>query len=384
MPCNLGRRQRPTVVDTAVTAWLTTTPEYILPAMCTRPSTVCRVILLLLLCSAAAADSPPARIFGLLMEGCSGSTFVTHTARALLDCHLPHTSSAKTDAEILKREKAMKAMLRPALNGVHSDKGAALKEGDPNWWANVLHQLDTWAFSRNKTVVVKADLECGSEAISSWAPTLHRLGVPFVLGWRTNVLDRALCVIRDCLQGRSILSLGRRIDNATVDRDCMARRQTTGPPIGVRIDVSALRRSLSCDPVNGYPVLHQPSPSSSLAVLLEHGLGAASPVDTPTPAWAGRLVPAPLVLYEDLAAFQYFRANETSLLAKSIHAWSSLLTGWGVAHTTESVYHCLRNNFDTRPWPQPHLREVENAGAVIELLRHLGPKYEAMWRKSRS
>ena len=154
--------------------------------------------------------------------------------------------------------------------------------------------------------------------------------------------------------------------------DCFARRQKTGDPIVVRIDVPALQRSLE----------HGPGPSSSLAALLEHGLGGASPVETATPAGAERLVPAPLVEYEDLAAFQYFRTNETDLLAKSIHAWSSLLTGWGVAHTTESVSHCLRQNFDTRPWPQPHRPGVENADAVRELLHDLGPKYEAMWRTS--
>ena len=111
-------------------------------------------------------------------------------------------------------------------------------------------------------------------------------------------------------------------------------------------------------------------------------MGGAPPVETSTPAGAERPVPAPLVEYEDLAAFQYFRANETALLAKSIDAWSSLLTGWGVAHTTESVSHCLRKNFDTRPWPQPHRPGVENADAVRELLHDLGPKYEAMWRTS--
>ena len=273
----------------------------------------------------------------------------------------------------------MQAMQSLAPNGVEGDdKGAALKEGDPNWWASFLHRLDSWAFSLNKTVVVNADLHSGSEDISSWAPTMHRLGVPFVLGWRTNVLDRALCKIRDCF---SFLN-GRRVDNATDRRNCMARREQTGNPIVVRIDVPALQRSLEHGPVNGYPVLNQQSPSSSLAALLEHGLGGAPPVETSTPAGAERLVPAPLVEYEDLAAFQYFRANETALLAKSIDAWSSLLTGWGVAHTTKSVSHCLRKNFDTRPWPQPHRPGVENADAVSKLLHDLGPKYEAMWRTS--
>ena len=342
--------------------------------MCTSASAVWRVMLLL--CSAAAAVSPPAdaargtRIFGFLMEMCSGSTFVTHTTRALLDCHLPHTSTATFDGELLKRKnarQAMQAMQSLAPNGVEGDdKGAALKEGDPNWWASFLHRLDSWAFSLNKTVVINADLHSGSADISSWAPTMHRLGVPFVLAWRTNVLDRTLCVIRDCFSKK----MGRRVDNVT--RDCMARRQKTGNPIVVRIDVPALQRSLE----------HGHGPSSSLAALLEHGLGGAPPVETSTPAGAERPVPAPLVEYEDLAAFQYFRANETDLLAKSIHAWSSLLTGWGVAHTTESVSHCLRQNFDTRPWPQPHRPGVENADAVVELLHDLGPKYEAMWRTS--
>ena len=326
---------------------------------------------MLLLCSAAAAVSPPAdargtRIFGLLMEGCSGSSFVVQTARALLDCHLPHTTSATFKSELTKRSKAMEAMQSLAPNGVEGDdKGAALKEGDQNWWASFLHRLDSWAFSLNKTVVVKADLHFGSADISSWAPTMHQLGVPFVLGWRTNVLDRTLCVIRDCFSKK----IGRRVDNVT--SDCFARRQQTGNPI-VRINVPALQRSLE----------HGHGPNSSLAALLEHGLGGAPPVETSTPAGAERPVPAPLVEYEDLAAFQYFRANETDLLAKSIHAWSSLLTGWGVAHTTESVYYCLRKNVDTRPWPQPHRPGVENADAVLKLLHDLGPKYEAMWRTS--
>ena len=339
--------------------------------MCTSTSGTCRVMLLL--CSAAAAEvSPPAdaargtRIFGLLMEGCSGSSFTIRTARALLDCHLPHTTSATFSSELLKRPKAMQAMQSLAPNGVEgNDKGAALQEGDPNWWASFLHRLDSWTFSLNKTVVVNADLHSGSAHISSWAPTMHRLGVPFVLGWRTNVLDRTLCVIRDCFSKK----IGRRVDNVT--SDCFARRQQTGNPI-VRINVPALQRSLE----------HGHGPNSSLAALLEHGLGGAPPVETSTPAGAERPVPAPLVEYEDLAAFQYFRANETDLLAKSIHAWSSLLTGWGVAHTTESVSHCLRQNFDTRPWPQPHRPGVENADAVVELLHDLGPKYEAMWRTS--
>jgi len=351
-------------------------------------SAVWRVMLLL--CSAAAAVSPPAdaargtRIFGFLMEGCSGSSFVTQTTRALLDCHLPHTSSATFNGELLKREAAREAMQAMQSLWQHhlaqdafytdDDKGAALKEGDPNWWASFLQRLDSWAFSLNKTVVINADLHSGSADISSWAPTMHRLGVPFVLAWRTNVLDRTLCVIRDCFNNK----MGRRVDNVT--RDCMARRQKTGNPIVVRIDVPALQRSLF-GPMGIGPMGMGPS-SSLAALLLKHGLGGTPPVDTSTPAGAERLVPAPLVEYEDLAAFQYFRANETDLLAKSIHAWSSLLTGWGVAHTTESVSHCLRQNFDTRPWPQPHRPGVENADAVVELLHDLGPKYEAMWRTS--
>ena len=102
------------------------------------------------------------------MEGCSGSSFVTHIARGLLDCHLPHTTSATFNGELLKRPNAMQAMQSLAPNGVHgNDKGAALKEGDPNWWASFLHQLDSWAFSLNKTVVVKADLHSGNADISS-------------------------------------------------------------------------------------------------------------------------------------------------------------------------------------------------------------------------
>ena len=325
---------------------------------------------MLLLCSAVADVSPTARgtrIFGLLMEGCSGSSFATQTARALLDCHLPHTTSAIFTNELLKRKNAMEAMQSSLL-----PIGATLKDGDPNWWASFLHRLDTWALSVNKTVVVNADLHSGSANISSWAPTLQRLGVPFVVGWRINSLDRTLCDIRDCFSAR----YGRRIDNATDRRDCMARRQqpaNTGP-IVVRVDVPALQGVLKAQPLMGRP-------PSSVAALLKHGLGGAPPVDTSTPpAGAERLVPAPLVEYEDLAAFQYFRASETDLLAKSIHSWSSLLTGWGVVHTTESVYYCLRKNFDTRPWPQPHRPGVENADAVIKLLHDLGPKYEALWR----
>ena len=321
---------------------------------------------MLLLYSAAAALSPPAdargtRIFGLLMEGCSGSSFVTHTARALLDCHLPHTTSATFRNELLKPENAMQAMQSLTQNSVHGDdKGVA-----PNLWESFFHRLDAWAFSLNKTVVINADLYAGSADISSWAPTMHRLGVPFVLGWRTNVLDRALCRIRDCFGSRN----GRRIDNVT--ENCLERRKQTGSPIVVRTHVPVLQGFLT----------NQQSPSSRIATLLKHGLGAASP-NTSTPAGAERLVPAPLVEYEDLAAFQYFGANETGLLAKSIHAWSSLLTGWGVAHTTESVSYCLRKSFDTRPWPQPHRPGVENADAVITLLHNLGPEYEAMWRFS--
>ena len=321
----------------------------------------------------AVAVSPPAdargtRIFGLLMEGCSGSTFATRTARALLDCHLPHTPTAFA-GELLKPPKAskvMQAISSLAPNGVHGDdKGDAFESDDSNQWASFLHRLDSWAFSRNKTVVINADLYAGSADISSWAPTMRRLGVPFVLGWRTNVLDRALCRIRDCFGSRN----GRRIDNVT--ENCLERRKQTGSPIVVRTHVPVLQGFLT----------NQQSPSSRIATLLKHGLGAASP-NTSTPAGAERLVPAPLVEYEDLAAFQYFGANETGLLAKSIHAWSSLLTGWGVAHTTESVSYCLRKSFDTRPWPQPHRPGVENADAVITLLHNLGPEYEAMWRFS--
>ena len=62
----------------------------------------------------------------------------------------------------------MQAMQSLAPNGVEGDdKGAALKEGDPNWWASFLHRLDSWAFSLNKTVVVKADLHSGNADISS-------------------------------------------------------------------------------------------------------------------------------------------------------------------------------------------------------------------------
>ena len=67
-----------------------------------------------------------------------------------------------------KASKVMQAISSLAPNGVEGDdKGAALKRGDPNWWASFLHRLDSWAFSLNKTVVVKADLHSGNADISS-------------------------------------------------------------------------------------------------------------------------------------------------------------------------------------------------------------------------
>lgn len=117
------------------------------------------------------------RLYVLLMEGCSGSTFVIATARRLLHCAGVETSNLVRDYSEL---------LKPSTNPWYRAANGS--------WPAALESMQRVAADRGGAFLIKADLHSGSSPIHEWAPALRRLGGVVAEGHRVNRLDLLLCM----------------------------------------------------------------------------------------------------------------------------------------------------------------------------------------------
>ena len=217
------------------------------------------------------------------------------------------------------------------------------------------------------------------DRLAAHAEALRACGVAVANVWRSNVLDRLVCGVRDCFgfadgAGRAVWRNG---SDAAL---CFARRGSkksdgAEPPASgeylARLNTSALpallRSALQTPRLQAEAI-------GGLALRQADGDGHGDDDDDDEGGGGGNVDAA--VAYEDLAAFQY-DADAAAVNGRSLVAWSALLSAWGIAPRVDEIGALLLSRLGTYAAPAPHDETIANAvevRAVLEgdrELRHL-------------
>jgi len=296
----------------------------------------------------ATREQPP-RLLVLLMEGCSGSTFVTQTASQLLECAGTKVVAA---GELMKPRSA---------NGWWNDY---------HNWSLALEVMHRDAGEFGKAFIINTDIKSGSSPAAEWWPTIRNLGGRIVEGHRRNRLDMMLCMIRDCF------GLGPRMgylldEHGNRSNLCFARRGNSSTAANrVHLDLHQLQR----------PSMRKWSDDG----IMNNAAAAEGKEEATQPLQLHAEALAPLgvqnmaaATYEDLAAFQYPGADSSDELMRSLVAWQKLMAAWGVTHFTGKsatfrLRECLRRKLGTYKRPPASAEMIDNYKQALPVLARLG------------
>jgi hypothetical protein len=175
---------------------------------------------------------------------------------------------------------------------------------------------------------------------------LQKWNASSVVILRANVLDRAICTIRDCIQAGEYpgFEIGSRVPRQSKGKGntCFNRR-SAGQNVTVMANV------------------HVPN----LIRALQYSLRAED-------RWRDHLKQAglphdvPVFTYEALAAFQY---EEKGATTRSLEAWLQLLSAWGLNPDRKIVSEHLLAHANQRLSPGPHNASVLNFDELKEALQ---------------
>jgi len=277
------------------------------------------------------AGAPPPLLV-VLMEGCSGSTFVIGHSKSVAECLGYKAYPSKY--ELFKEDK---------------NRWYKQAEADGGGWTEALNAMAQDASRGNATIVINADFWSGSDISPLLTDSMHDLDTPFVVAYRRNVLDLAICNVRDCFHP------GKTLGYPTYDGEqsdlCFNRRFAD-------IDQAKYKAHLDVDKLVPF-MLEKEAESQAAAPRLERygytGGGAG-----------GRIQ---VVDYESLASLQYPDVRESGQYTTSVDAWERLLRTWRLPFTREKLEACLEPYVGTYHPPRPHATVVDNIEEVAHALK---------------
>lgn len=274
----------------------------------------------------ASSVQPPMLIF--VMDGCSGSSTTGHMLRDLIKCTSGWEYYDSEDGEAFKEKK------NPWFQ--------KLQDAHPDWnnthlWRETLGEWIDDVRSRNQTFYVDATHN-SRLLIDPELADLVRY-IPIVPAWRTNLIDRAICTVKDCFDNGAI---GHPVYKGERSELCFDRRR-------------ALKEKEQLD----YKVW------LDVDTLQDHldGLKQA-----PLSSVSGKKLP-PGVTYEKLMQVEYPDSNTTGEFEDGVQEWMTMLNGLQVPDVTaERVATCLQPRVGRwhRPWS--HRDELENFDEVRDSL----------------
>jgi len=274
----------------------------------------------------------PART--LIVDGCSGSTYMLSLSQRLLvahgvsvhavgegGCHkedlIKHIPKYLTDAE---KEKIKDLDLTQSL------------------------KLAVEAVQRNnETLFFKTNTQ-----LQSWDPSFQVMGTFFkdtgikaALVFRNNILDWNVCRIRDCFAGRA---LGHPVnENGVEDKACFERREDPTLSTWALVNPEKMVSEIKQTEIDRVETLKK---------LRELGLVTEE-------------------LYsEDLLSFELSSEG----LGRSVKGWKKILSSWGIAASTKIIEEVLTQEPLTGklPQPGPHSDVIYNIDEVESELRKNG------------
>lgn len=297
----------------------------------------------------AAAHNDPLSPRVLMMEDCSGSTFVQYVAIELLKAH--GVNIHYSDYEILK----------PAKN-------PAYRRHPENGMSGAMEHIFERAKKNGGTPVFK-----GEPAHFEKDPALTQMMVNHhtyvVHVYRNNVLDQAVCNVRDCFKTDGLLRGCYPVDDTGKrSHACFKRRFSDSVVEKAHLNVSGAVEWMqkSIDDNRALP-----------GMIAKWGFPRAQ-----------------TVTYEHLSAFQYTATPASYELSPgqcdfecSVREWCRLLVSWHVDADPRIVRRYLVefiSSGDAYGAPDPHAELIDNLGELRAAFSAAGPDFLHMIRESSS
>jgi len=275
----------------------------------------------------------------LYAKGCSGSTWVQKVARELMRLHGFCVSPVAYEP------------LNPT-----SDVKRLFSYDNATIGDSMQRATEYWG-KQGATLVYKGVGGLDSVFVRK---KMKRLGTYAAVVWRSNALDHAVCMVRDCFSDK----LGYAVDeHGSETQICFQRRKAPDADTRsykVKLNMTNLLRQLAYMTAQGQ--------------RLEDDLKASDYRDVS------------MITYEDLADYQRRDsqwANSTEAFDRAVEAWGSLLRSWGVTPVYKTIMDYLLSGKGTRDPPRSHSDMIYNYEEVRDMIqRELRnwPEFEGLLR----
>jgi len=280
----------------------------------------------------------------VVMDGCSGSSYIVTQVKYLFNLH-GHPTSFNHEPELFVPRQ------NPFFHGNRS-------------LGEAVEMVNKDEVSRNKTLVFKGSsenlhIEDGRMAWSTQvAPSLRKMQTYAVYAWRSNVLDHAVCMVKDCFslaygtKNFSKEALGHPVAaNGTRRQECFQRRKA---------NVSS----------KDYKVTFHPE------VLTEYLRTSYDNVLAEREKLTRTVGPFGVVTAEELTAFEHDRSQ----FDRSCRAWHSLLRSLGIRPDKAIIRSYLAKTAGSRPAPALHSETIFNFEEVKAALVKAGNDIAGLMR----
>jgi hypothetical protein len=268
----------------------------------------------------------------IITEPCSGSSITIQVAKKILEAHgydvfagkepnVPRRNKFYDEAVENLRKKLSK---EPTPSQIVAESFKIIHEKTKSW---------------NKILLIKL-----SNIREDMLQPLKEMGAKYAFTYRENVLDRAVCVTRDCFQKNN---LGYQVfSNGTRSELCFDRRKSKEKIFAYMNNTDAMIHFM------------QNLKNENKQRMVDY-----KSFVTPAAMWS----------YEELFAFEYTDSRE--VFDQSVKMWSSFLKNFATINQTK-VEEVLRLYWNTRPLPSPHsdvvynIEDVKNALSDMPDLKH--------------
>jgi hypothetical protein len=258
----------------------------------------------------------------ILVDGCSGSSFLTVLAGKLLELHaVPLYNPDGQGKPVFSEQHSYIPFLRTIDSSF--DGFSEGREGSSTEQEKV--------FATNSALAKKQQRSYAIKLIPSFGAPRHdqivaNTGALFVQVWRNNMLDMAICEIRDGIHFEEI------------------------PDMGVQVDSSG---NQTCDPkVKGAESCfqkHRHAPEGQAVLAKINIPNLLRSFQTKEELRAGQQVVSEDATFsiEDLYEYEW---NGEAGLKTSVPAWGRLLKAWGVSPNMKAIRDHLASE---KPYPRP-------------------------------